>query len=221
MGMQQERDGICRLGKVARTVPGKLRGGALAGLFCLACSSIAQVTLAAGAATANLKIDTAIYDVNAGVLQFAFTFTNPGDSVLYLDCQLPPRAVMEGNVLSLTFSRAAGAGEGAQAGGPVAGDSAGAAAAVNPDDFPPQRVAGGQAYQGQRRLDRLLGDWQARPKFASLRIKVDYYPEKTEGEGMFVVDRAQRAVAPVHAVMRRGKPPAPPKVIRLRTPRAP
>jgi hypothetical protein len=160
-------------------------------------------------------MDTAVYDVGSGVLQFAFTFTNPSDSVLYLDCQVPPRAALEGGTLVLTFARAAGAAEGAQAGGPAATDSA-AAGAVDPDDFPPQRVAGGQSYQGQRRLDRVLGEANARPKFASLRLKIDYYPERAEGAGpMFVLERAARVAAPAHAVTRRGKPPAPPKVIKI------
>ena len=202
-----------RIGKRAAGLRRILLGAALGALSTL------QVTQAMEAPPPpNLRIDTAVYDVNAGILQFAFTFTNPSDSVLYLDCQLPPRAVLEGSTLDLVFARAAGA-SGARAGGPVSGDSAGGA--VNPDDFPPQRVANGQSYQGQRKLDRVLGDWQARPKFASLRIRIDYYPERTEGEGRFAVERALTIGAPAHAVFRKGKPPAPPKVIHRRTPNAP
>ena len=204
-----------KMGKRAAGLRRILLGAALGALSSL------QVTHASEAPPPpNLRIDTVVYDVNAGILQFAITFTNPSDSVLYLDCQLPPRAVLEGNTLDLVFARAAGA-SGARAGGPVVSDTGGAAASVNPDDFPPQRVANGQSFQGQRKLDRVLGDWQARPKFSSLRIRMDYYPERTEGEGRFALERVMTTGTPAHAVVRKGKPPAAPKVIHRRTPSAP
>jgi hypothetical protein len=179
------------------------------------------VSLALAAALAapapSLRIDTAVYDLNSGVLQFAFTFANPSDSTLYLDCQLPPRAALQGDALILTFARG-GAAEGARAGGPAPTDSA-PAAAVDPEAFPPQRIAGGQSFQGQRRLDRVLGDPNARPRFSSIKLKMDYYPERAEGEGpMYVAERAARAESAPHKAVRKGKPPAPPKVIRLRRP---
>lgn len=164
----------------------------------------------------SLRIDAAAYDLGNGVLHIAFTFANPTDSVLYLDCQVPPRASLAGGTLTLTFARDAAASEGALAGGPAPGDSAPAAPAPDPESFPPQRIAGGQTFQGQRRLDRVLGDASARPKFTSLRIVMGYYPERAEGEGpAFVVERGKRVAAAPHAVSRKGKPPAPPKPVRI------
>lgn len=201
---------------------GALGRAALAGCL-LACGSAVAAVAAEGPAmvTPTLRLDTAIYDVAAGVLQFAFTFANPGDSTLYLDCQVPPRAALAGNTLSLTFSRAATDADGVSAGGPPPGaDGTAPAPAVRMDDFPPQRVSGGQSFQGQRRLDRVLGVWEARPKFTAVRLNIDYYPERAEGEGpMFVAERSARVTAPAHAVARRGKPPVPPKPVRIRTPK--
>lgn len=177
----------------------------------------------------TLRIDAADYDLGSGVLHIMFTFANPSDSVLYLDCQLPPRASLKGGVLTLTFARDAKESEGALAGGPAPIDSAPpvssspapapgapAPAAFDPDAFPPQRIAGGQTFQGQRRFDRVLGPSSARPKFASLRLVMGYYPERTEGEGpSFLVEKGRRVQASPHAVVRRGKPPAPPKPVRI------
>lgn len=174
---------------------------------------------AVAAPAPSLRIDQAVYDAGSGVLQIAFTFANPGDSAAYLDCQLPPRASLSGSTLTLTFARAAGEAEGARAGGPAPTDSA-PAAAFDPEAYPPQRIAGGQTYQGRRRLDRVLGDPAARPKFSAVRVAMDYYPERTEGEGpLYAADRGTRVSAPPHAVKRVGKPPAPPKPVRIfRTP---
>jgi hypothetical protein len=178
----------------------------------------------------SLRIDAAAYDLGNGVLHIAFTFANPSDSVLYLDCQVPPRASLAGGTLTLIFARAAAASEGALAGGPAPSDSApavaapgspspvapAAAAVVDLESFPPQRIAGGQTFQGQRRLDRVLGDASARPKFTSLRLVMGYYPERAEGEGpSFVVERGKRIAASPHTVSRKGKPPAPPKPVRI------
>ncbi len=202
------------------------------------------LTVAAPQHTPSLRIDAAAYDLGNGVLHIAFTFANPYDSVLYLDCQVPPRASLAGGTLTLTFARDAAASEGALAGGPAPSDSAPISAffssppgasppgappsaapahaaaasspAADPEAFPPQRIAGGQTFQGQRRLDRVLGDASARPKFTSLRIVMGYYPEREEGEGpVFVVERGKRAAAAPHAVSRKGKPPAPPKPVRI------
>jgi len=157
--------------------------------------------------TPSLRIDAAAYDLGNGVLHIAFTFANPSDSVLYLDCQVPPRASLAGGTLTLIFAREAAASEGALAGGPAPGDS---------ESFPPQRIAGGQTFQGQRRLDRVLGNASARPKFTSLRLVMGYYPERAEGEGpSFVVERGKRIEASTHTVSRKGKPPAPPKPVRI------
>lgn len=210
--------------QAAATVAGRGVGvGALA-RAAMAAGLLAAGTAVAGdapiAVTPTLRVDTAIYDVTTGVLQFAYTFVNPADSTLYLDCQLPPRAVLDGSTLTLTFSRAATDADGVLAGGPPPGaDGTGPAPAVRPEDFPPQRIAGGQSFQGQRRLDRVLGVWEARPKFASVRLKMDYYPERAEGEGpMFMAERSVRVTAPAHGVARRGKPPAPAKPVRIRRP---
>lgn len=176
----------------------------------------ALLAAAAYAAPApSLRIDRAVYDAGSGVLQIAFTFSNPGDSAAYLDCQLPPRASLSGSTLTLAFARAATEAEGARAGGPAPTDSA-PAAAYDPEAYPPQRVAGGQTYQGQRRLDRVLGDAAARPKFSALRVSMDYYPERAEGEGpLYAAERGKRVAAAPHAVKRVGKPPAPPKPVRI------
>lgn len=195
----------------------------------LARAAMAAGLLAAGTAmagdvpasvTPTLRVDTAVYDVTAGVLQFAYTLANPADSTLYLDCQVPPRAVLEGSTLTLTFSRAATDADGVLAGGPPPGaDGTEPAPAVRPEDYPPQRIAGGQSFQGQRRLDRVLGVWEARPKFSSVRLKVDYYPERAEGEGpMFMAERSARVTTPAHGVTRKGKAPAPAKPVRIRRP---
>lgn len=176
---------------------------------------IVQVTPAEARPAPSLRVDRAVYDLGSGVLQLAFTFSNPGDSTAYLDCQVPPRASLSGGVLTLTFARGAAASEGALAGGPAPTDSA-PAAAVDWDAYPPQRIAGGQTFQGQRRLDRVLGDARARPKFASVKVVMAYYPERTEGEGpLFAAERGQRVAAPPHAAVRKGKPPEPPKPVRI------
>lgn len=153
----------------------------------------------------TLRIDTAAYDVAPGVLQFAFTFANPTDSVLFLDCQIPPRAVLEGRTLILLFDR--GTDQDApetRAGGPASGGAFDAA------DYPPQRIAGGQTFQGRRKLDRLMGETDSRPVFDKLRLEMAYYPERTEGEGdRFVAEKMGKAVTGAAKVAKRGKrPPA-------------
>lgn len=204
------------------------------------------------AASPNLKTDTAIYHMDAGTLQYAFTFVNPTDSVVYLDCQVPPFATLSGGSLVLSFDRTAFAdaaapasdagvageaspttagggghgvsssgtgrpsapGPGVLAGGPLEGG------AVNPDDFPPQRVGPHQAFQGQRKLDRVLGDAHARPAFAKVQLRMAWYPERAEGEGSnYLVGRKAAVSAPARKVMRKGKAPPPPKVRKFRVPR--
>lgn len=161
----------------------------------------------AAASAPTLKIDTAIYDAGPGVLQFAFTFANPSDSLLFLDCQLPPRAALDGRTLILRFDRSAPAGPPeATAGGPASGGS------IDPADFPPQRIAGGRTFQGRRRLDRILGGTESRPVFDKLRLEMAYYPERTEGEGEgFATERMGTAVAGAAKVAQRGKRPPPGK----------
>lgn len=180
-----------------------------------ACLPILAAAAAWAAPAPSLRIDQAVYDLGGGVLQIAFTFANPGDSALYLDCQVPPRASLSGGALTLAFSRKASDAEGARAGGPAPTDSA-PAAAVDPDAFPPQRIAPGQTFRGQRRLDRVLGETAARPRFTAVRVLMEYYPEKSEGEGpLFAADRGTRIAAAPHAVARKGRPPAPPKPVRI------
>jgi hypothetical protein len=125
------------------------------------------------AAAPSLRIDQAAYDLHSGVLHLAFTFANPGDSAVYLDCQVPPRASLAGGVLTLTFARNAPEAEGARAGGRPPTDSA-PAPAFDPEAYPPQRIAGGQTFQGQRRLDRVLGDAAARPEFSRIKVAMDF-----------------------------------------------
>src|SRR4051812_42338851 len=111
----------------------------------------------AAAAAPSLRLDQAVYDLGSGVLHIAFTFGNPGDSAVYLDCQVPPRATLADGTLTLIFARNAADADGARVGGRPPSDSA-PAPAFDPEAYPPQRIAGGQTFQGQRRLDRVLGD---------------------------------------------------------------
>ncbi|MEO6097511.1 MAG: hypothetical protein ABIW76_18405 [Fibrobacteria bacterium] len=239
--------------------------------FLLGLSAQASPAIAMGAATSmpTLKTDTAIYHMEPGTLQYAFTFTNPTDSVVFLDCQIPPYAHLAGGVLTLTFDRGAfptaatapaapevpaaadsvasvasasgasgaspsvvggggpevpttGSGrapvparspQGVMAGGPVDGG------AVNPNDFPPQRVAAHQTFRGQRRLDRVLGDWNARPVFAKVQLRMAVLPERDEGDGApYVLERARRVEAAPKNVVRNGKPPMARKVKRIPVP---
>ncbi|MDB5048248.1 MAG: hypothetical protein JWO30_1319 [Fibrobacteres bacterium] len=183
-------------------------------------------------AAPTLRVDTAIYNLDQGVLQYAFTFANPSDSVLYLDCQVPPRATLTGNTLVLDFDRtaappapgaadSAGAAAGSGASGPSAGKTAGgptAGGAVDPNDFPPQRIGAQQTFQGQRRLDRVLGDFHARPKFTNLQLRMAFYPERVSGEGVpFVAEKQRRATSKTITVVRRGKAPPPPRVLKFKT----
>jgi hypothetical protein len=169
----------------------------------------------AAAAAPSLRLDKAVYDLGSGVLHIAFTFDNPGDSAVYLDCQIPPRASLSEGTLTLIFARNAAEAEGARVGGRPPTDSA-PAPAFDPDAYQPQRIAGMQTFQGQRRLDRVLGDPAARPRFSRLKVAMEFYPERTEGEGpLYAVERGLRVAAPTHAVARKGKPPAPPKRVRI------
>jgi hypothetical protein len=167
----------------------------------------------------SLKTDTAIYHMDGGTLQYAFTFVNPTDSVVFLDCQVPPFATLSGNTLMLDFDRTAftatpSTAAGVPAGGPLDGR------VVNPDDFPPQRVGPHQAFQGQRKLDRVLGDPHARPAFAQVRLRMAWYPERAEGEGApYLVDRKSAVAAPAGKVARKGKAPPPPKARKFRVPK--
>ena len=245
----------------------------LLGLF-LGLSAIAPAVSASAvgpaAAAPTLKTDTAIYHLESGTLQYSFTFTNPTDSVVFLDCQIPPYAKLAGGVLTLTFDRNAVPAAGASAAAvPAASDSAGPesggsrtlaapteppssggggghgvsnsgtgrapagprsplgvlaggpvdGSAVNPEDFPHQRVAAHQTFQGQRRLDRVLGDWSARPVFAKVQLRMAVLPERTEGEGApYVAERGVRVEAAPRNVARKGKAPAQvkPKRVRVR-----
>ena len=100
------------------------------------------------------------------------------------------------------------------AGGPLDGG------AVNPDDFPPQRVGPHQAFQGQRKLDRVLGDAHARPAFAKVQLRMAWYPERAEGEGShYLIERKSTVSAPAKNVQRKGKAPPPPKVRKFRVPK--
>lgn len=187
------------------------------GKFRIASMVILLPAFVAAAPQPSLRIDKAAYDLGSGVLQIAFTFANPGDSVLFLDCQAPPRASLAGGTLTLVFDRKSTGSDGTWAGGPAPTDSA-PAAAVDPDAYPPQRIAERQTFQGQRRFDRVLGDasGRARPKFTSLRVVMEVYPERAEGEGTpYVAERGLRVATAPHAVARQGKPPVPPKPVRI------
>ncbi|HKP95365.1 MAG TPA: hypothetical protein VJ385_06375, partial [Fibrobacteria bacterium] len=145
----------------------------------------------------TLKADTAVYNPDRGVLQYAFTFVNPSDSVLYLDCQVPPRATLSGSTLVLDLDRTA--------------------MQADASPFPPQRIGGNQTFQGQRRLDRVFGDSQSRPEFTSLQLRMAFYPERDSGEGeSFVTARRRLAVSRNIAVARRGKAPVAPRVLKRR-----
>jgi hypothetical protein len=230
-------------------------------------SLLGLVLSVSATAAPTLKTDTAIYHLESGTLQYAFTFTNPTDSDVFLDCQIPPYAKLAGGVLTLTFDRNALPSAGAStAAVSTDGDSAAAASgasgasgapssaggggghgvsntgtgrapaaalspfgvlaggpvdgrALNPDDFPPQRVAAHQTFQGQRKLDRVLGDWNARPVFAKVQLRMAVLPERAEGEGApYVAERGARVGAAPKNVVRKGKAPAPvkPKKFRVR-----
>jgi hypothetical protein len=157
-------------------------------------------------ASPALKADTAIYDLETGILQYAFTFGNPSDTTLFLDCQVPPKMSLEKNVLTLDFDRS-----------DIPDQPTGKA---DPDAYPPQRIGAHQTFQGQRKLDRILGDYLSRPKFTSLRLRMAYYPERDSGEGApFVGEKRMRTDARAINVVRRGKvPPLPPKVLNRRAP---
>jgi hypothetical protein len=158
------------------------------------------------AAAPALKADTAVYDLETGILQYAFVFANPSDTTLYLDCQVPPKMTLEKNVLTLEFDRAA-----------IPDQPTGKA---DPEAYPPQRVGANQTFRGQRKLDRILGDYLSRPKFASLRLRMAYYPERDSGEGApFVQESRKQAEARAINVIRRGKvPPPPPRIPNRRAP---
>lgn len=203
--------------------------------FAIAGAKETGMPAALASGSPSLKTDTAIYHLDGGTLQYAFTFVNPTDSVVFLDCQVPPFARLSGNTLMLDFDRTAFAaapaapaasgeaspssgpapvGAGVLAGGPLDGG------AVNPDDFPPQRVGPHQAFQGQRKLDRVLGDPHARPAFAKVQLRMAWYPERAEGEGVhYLVDRKSAVSAPARNVARKGKAPPPPKVRKFRVPK--
>lgn len=180
----------------------------------------AQVTCAADTRAPALRIDTAVFDAGSGTLQYAFTFANPGDSEVFLDCQIPPHAALKAKVLSLRFDRVAADSAGAAAGGAAEKRADGPVeGAVDPEQYPPQRIAAHQTFQGQRRLDRVLGDPASRPDFSSLRIEMAWYPGHYGDEGpAFKVQEAALAAAPAKKVLRKGKPPAPQKPIRIRRP---
>jgi hypothetical protein len=171
--------------------------------------SLTAAASAAADAVPVLTVDKAVYSLETGVLQYAFTFANPSDSVLFLDCQVPPRASLQGNTLLLDFDRSAM---------PAADSGSKAADAA---DFPPQRVGRRQTFQGQRRLDRLLGTSAARPAFPTLQLRMAYYPERDSGDGeAYLIDRQRQVVSKPQIVSRRGKvpPPNPPRVLRHRIP---
>jgi hypothetical protein len=196
-------------------IPGFLKMSAV--LFLLASMAAAAPggVVPAPSARPILKTDSAIYNLDKGVLQYAFTFTNPTDTVLYLDCQVPPRARLAGDNLVLAFDRSAPPepdSASTAAGGPVAGPA-------NPDDFPPQRVGAHQTFQGSRRLDRLPGGPLARPRFDKLQLEIAFYPEQELGDAKFQADKKGVAAAPPKAVIRKGKVPPPMKPKRFKVPK--
>jgi hypothetical protein len=212
----KQRDAV---GKGSDTGPAANRGAALRRLmpWGLAAACVFPAALGASggpfdsmfpgtSASPSLKADTAVYDLETGILQYAFTFGNPSDTSLYLDCQVPPKMTLEKNVLTLDFDRAA-----------IPDQPTGKA---DPDAYPPQRIGAHQTFQGQRKLDRILGDYLSRPKFTSLRLRMVFYPERDSGEGApFVQEKRMQSESRAVNVVRRGKaPPPPPKVLNRRAP---
>lgn len=176
----------------------------LAGLACFASfPSMAARAASPSASSADmplptLKLESALYKLDHGVLEFSFTLTNPGDSVIYLDCQVPPKFSLNGKNLIVTLDRRS------------LDDKADMSA------YPPQRIGAHQTYQGQRRFDHILGEAQLRPDFSTLRLETVYFPERSEGEGKpFVKERAVSIMAPSVPVPRRGKPPSRPVKTRI------
>jgi hypothetical protein len=151
----------------------------------------------------SLKAEAAVYKMEYGVLDFSFTFTNPTDSVLFLDCQVPPKFKLAGKTLSLTLDRK-----------PAATPDSSASQGF--EAFPPQRVGAHQTFQGQRRFDRIPGATDARPDFSALELRMAVYPERGEGEGdPFVVEKETILIAKPAAVTRRGKKAPPPTKTRI------
>lgn len=147
-----------------------------------------------------LRADTAIYHMDRGVLQFAFTFANASDSSLFLDCQVPPKAALSGHTLILEFDRRTA--------------DSGAVSA-----YPPQRVGGNQTFQGQRRLDGLFGDSQSRPLFTRLQLRMAFYPEGALGQGKaFDTARGMQVESRPIPVLRKGRALPPPKARKYRIP---
>ncbi|GEM_PF-5337939 len=166
----------------------------------------------------TLKLASALYKVGPGILEFSFTFVNPTDSVLYLDCQVPPKFALRGKTLLLTLDRAPAAmpSKPGAAKDSAKADGQNGSPAVDLAAFPPQRIAAHQTFQGQRRFDHILGEAEVRPAFSTLRLEMVYYPERSEGEGEpFVQERGTAVNAPPMPVPRRGKPPSPPAKIRI------
>ena len=188
----------------------------------LAWAGCAMLALPAWAQPApSLKGDTAIYSLETGVLQYAFTLENPGDSAVFLDCQLPPRASLQGSTLILDFNRRAAPAPaaGAQAGdAPASSPASPAAASPDQNDFPPKRVGARQTFRGQRRLDRLVASGEKRPVFTTLELRMDYYPEGNRLDGAFDAARPGALRSVILKVARRGKVPPPPKVRRHHLP---
>ncbi|MEO7425853.1 MAG: hypothetical protein ABI036_11750, partial [Fibrobacteria bacterium] len=195
---------------------------------CFAAGNAASATASSTAPSApervpaspSLRIDTAVYDLGTGVLHYAFTFSNPTDSVLFLDCQASPRASLSGGALALKFDRKENKATDtfSHAANPdnPSDPADSAAPAMDANDYPPQRVGARQTFRGQRRLDRLLGDYRARPGFSSLQLRIAVYPESGIGEDSpYDLERQLHAVSKTVKVVRRGKVPPPPRVMKL------
>jgi hypothetical protein len=166
---------------------------------CLPFSLFAQTT----DTLSTLNIASAVYKLEPGILEFSFTFVNPTDSVVFLDCLVPPKFIQEGKNLVLTLDRTSGPG----------------GTSENMDAFLPQRIGPHQTFQGTRRFDHILGEATLRPNFSTVQLAIVYYPERNEGEGVpFLVERASRVQSKKHSAIRLGKVPLPPKKVKIAHP---
>jgi hypothetical protein len=173
-------------------------------VFAMAAWLAAGAAVSGGAPAPALKIEKAVYQLDPGVVQVAFEFDNPTDSVLYLDCQGRPRAAGKGGALSLSF-------------GNVADTLAEAAEA-------PARVGPRQVFKAARKLyaktpGRESPAIELDPTgFAKLRLEIAYYPERGEGEGSpWLKERAAFVVSKPVVMEKRGKRPPPLPVTKTRT----
>lgn len=140
-----------------------------------------------------LKVEQAVYRLDQNVLEMAFTFHNPTDSVLFLDCEVQPTPTRMGSILRLDFTRAG---------------------LLNPDSARPQRIGARQGYRGHRRVWGLGPDTSGAslpgdPAGATtVAVEMAAYPERSEGEGTpWVLEKGFKAAAEPVPLKKTGKRP--------------